>query len=179
MNTFEIVRLIGEAPKEFLNFTETSLLTRLAIFGNREGKNINPGIKVLLKQTKLSRMPLIKALGSLVKKEFLTVCHDRSRGSWDKSCYDINVPLLQKISLTNNKSSIIKSYEDKLKSIKSPASEPKNYSQSSISEIPLSSIGEIPGWYRRDTTKWYRRDTPTLYTIIRTSRSTNSCQVCT
>jgi len=97
MNTFQIVRLIGEAPKELLNFTETSLLTRMAFFGNKDGKDISPGIKKLLSETKLSRSSLIRSLNSLTKKNVLIPFGERSAGSHDKVSYHINIKLLEEL----------------------------------------------------------------------------------
>lgn len=97
MNTFQIVRLIGEAPKELLNFTETSLLTRMAFFGNKDGKDISPGIKKLLSETKLSRSSLIRSLNSLTKKNVLIPFGERSSGSHNKVSYHINIKLLEEL----------------------------------------------------------------------------------
>lgn len=136
MNTFEIVRLIGDVPKELLNFTETSLLTRMAIFGNKEGKNIDPGIKELMRQTKISRRSLMRALGSLVKKGFLVLCCGRQMGIWDKTCYDINVFLLQKVRVDNNEGN--KSYITKLNLSKKPNNLEQNLSTSGARVAPLT-----------------------------------------
>ena len=95
MNTFEIVRLIGDAPKELLSFNETSLLTRMAFIGNREGKNINPGVDELVRQTKSSKRTVIEILGGLVKKKVLIVSSQRNRGEQECSCYELNIKLLQ------------------------------------------------------------------------------------
>ena len=112
MNTFQIVRLIGEAPKELLNFTETSLLTRMAFFGNKDGKDISPGIKRLLSDTKLSRSSLIRALNSLIKKNVLIHFGERSTGSHDKVSYQINIKLLEELRVPYEKQ--YKSYSSSL-----------------------------------------------------------------
>jgi hypothetical protein len=140
LNTFEIVRLIGDAPKELFNFTETSVLTRMAFIGNREGKNINPGINELISQTKLSRSPLIRAINSLVKKGVLILCCKRSQGSWDKSCYDINVTFLQEVQEPKNKHNI--SYKTKSNIRKKPPLSKEKLSTSSIAETLLSGVAE-------------------------------------
>lgn len=112
MNTFQIVRLIGEAPKELLNFTETSLLTRMAFFGNKDGKDISPGMKRLLSDTKLSRSSLIRTLNSLVKKNVLIHFGERSAGSHDKVSYQINIKLLEELRVPYEKQ--YKSYSSSL-----------------------------------------------------------------
>ena len=94
MNTFQIVRLIGEAPKEFLNGIETSLLTRMAFFGDKDGKNIRPGIEELVRQTKFCKRSIVQALSGLTKKNVITDVSKRGRGSHKVSCYEINVSLL-------------------------------------------------------------------------------------
>jgi len=94
MNTFQIVRLIGEAPKEFLNGIETSLLTRMAFFGDKDGKNIRPGIEELVRQTKFCKRSIVQALSGLTKKNIITDVSKRGRGSHKVSCYEINVSLL-------------------------------------------------------------------------------------
>lgn len=136
MNTFEIVRMIGEAPKELFNFNETSILTRMAFFADREGKNISPGLRKLSRETKLSRKPLINTLNSLVKKGAIIVCCERAQGSNDHSCYDINVSLLKSIGQSNNNEE--KSYVNSLKSEKkSPIQEEK---------IPQPGVSQTPGY---------------------------------
>ncbi len=95
MNTFQIVRLIGEAPKDLLNGVETSILTRMAFFGDRNGKNIKPGIEEIVRQTKFCKRIIVSSLVSLVKKGLIVDVSRRSRGSHNVSCYEINVGLLQ------------------------------------------------------------------------------------
>lgn len=119
MNTFKIMKLIGQAPKELLdstetgvlNSTETGVLMRMAVFGNKEGKNISPGVERISKTTKFCEKTIRATLKSLVKKEFLIICSDRKQGSRDKDCYEINIPLLQKI--TTPKNTYNKSYYNK------------------------------------------------------------------
>ena len=88
------MRLIGEAPKEFLNGIETSLLTRMAFFGDKDGKNIRPGIEELVRQTKFCKRSIVQALSGLTKKNVITDVSKRGRGSHKVSCYEINVSLL-------------------------------------------------------------------------------------
>lgn len=97
MNTFTIIKLIGEAPSTLLNSTETAVLMRMVIFGNREGKNINPGIKEISRTTKICERVIKKTLSTLVKKEVIILNYLRRHGTNDKSCYEINIPLLQTI----------------------------------------------------------------------------------
>ena len=125
MNTLKIMKLICQAPKELLdstetgvlNSTETGVLMRMAVFGNKEGKNISPGIEKLSKTTKFCEKTIRTTLKSLVKKEFL-ICPDRKQGSRDKDCYEINIRLLQEI--TTPKNTYNKSYYNKKNSIIKP-----------------------------------------------------------
>lgn len=103
MNSFEICRLIGDAPKGFLSAPETCLLTRMALFGNAEGKNIYPGIKELTRQTKYSDRTVRRALESLQLKEVVVKRFIRRQGTHSKDCYEINIPLLQERKIPKNK----------------------------------------------------------------------------
>ncbi len=98
MNTFEIVRLIGAAPKEILNGIETSILTRMAYFGDKNGKNIRPGLKELVNQLKFCRTSVICALGSLVEKGILIDRSTVKHGKNNVSCYEINLDNLKDLS---------------------------------------------------------------------------------
>ena len=122
MNTFQIVRLIGEAPKEFLNGIETSLLTRMAFFGDKDGKNIRPGIEELVRQTKFCKRSIVQALSRLAKKNVITDVSKRGRGSHKVSCYEINVSLLSEKVVFSKEFS--KSFKAELKD---------NYNESSSS----------------------------------------------
>ena len=124
MNTFQIVRLIGEAPKEFLNGIETSLLTRMAFFGDKDGKNIRPGIEELVRQTKFCKRSVAAALRDLVKKNVIADVSKRCLGSNKVSCYEINVSLLYE------KRSVLKEY---CKSFKTESS--NNFNESSPSAV--------------------------------------------
>lgn len=95
MNTFEIVRLIGEAPKEMLNGIETSILTRMAFFGDKNGKNIRPGLKELVNQLKFCKRTIIYALNSLIKKGVLVDRTILKQGKSNMSCYEINLSILK------------------------------------------------------------------------------------
>lgn len=119
MNTFQIVRLIGEAPKELLSGIESSILTRMAFFGDREGKNIRPGIEEIVRQTKFCKRSVVKALRDLCKKNVIVDVSDRVRGSHKASCYEINIQLLQKKAIfikeanTSSKDNNIKNIDEK------------------------------------------------------------------
>jgi hypothetical protein len=67
----------------------------MSVFGNKEGKNINPGIKELSRTTKICERAVKKALNILVKKEVITLSSIRKHGTRDKSCYEINISLLK------------------------------------------------------------------------------------
>jgi len=97
MNTFEIMRLIGEAPSCLLNNIETGLLMRMALFGDREGKNIKPGVFELSKKTKICEKTIRNTLKHLTKKNVIFLSSTRKQGSDDKSCYEININFLQDI----------------------------------------------------------------------------------
>jgi hypothetical protein len=91
MNTFEIVRIIGEAPKELLNGIETSVLTRMAFFGDRYGKNIKPGLENLISQLKFSRSSVKRSISSLIKKGILIDRTIEKFGVGNVSTYEINL----------------------------------------------------------------------------------------
>jgi len=99
MNTFAIMRLIGNAPASLLNSIETAILMRMALFGDRSGKDIRPGIIELSKKTKICEKSVRNSLSSLIKKEIVIISSIRKHGSSDKSCYEINVKLLEEIIL--------------------------------------------------------------------------------
>lgn len=103
MNTFKIMNLIGDAPKELLDSTETAVLMMMTLFGDSEGKNINPGNELISSETKFSDRIIRKKLNSLVKKKVLVKSSIRRQGSDDKDCYEINIPLLQKIILKKSR----------------------------------------------------------------------------
>ncbi len=126
MNTFQIVRLIGEAPKELLSGIESSILTRMAFFGDREGKNIRPGIEEIVRQTKFCKRSVIKALRDLCKKNIIVDMSDRVRGSHKASCYEINIQILQKNAIftkeanTSSKDNNLENIDEKFCSTSAP-----------------------------------------------------------
>lgn len=95
MNTFEIAKLIGDAPKELLTATETHVLIKLAFFGNKHGGDIRPGVAKIVKHTKLCDKTIRNTLKSLVTKGILRVAFQAKNGSWQPTCYEINIQLLQ------------------------------------------------------------------------------------
>lgn len=95
MNTFEIARLIGDAPKELLTATETHVLIKLAFFANKFGGGIRPGIAKIVKHTKLCDKTIRNTLKSLVAKGVLQITFQSKNGSWQPTCYEINIQLLQ------------------------------------------------------------------------------------
>ena len=101
MNNFYIKKLIGNAPYGMLTATETSLLKEYSFFGNGEGRNIWPGIKTLIRQTKLSRSTIIRNTKNLVKKQFLIEKFRPLPGSWFPVCYEMNIQLLEKVQVVN------------------------------------------------------------------------------
>ena len=97
MNTFELMKLIGEAPPTLLNCTETNLLMRMALFGDRSGKGIKPGIVELSKKTKICQRTVKSTLKILIRKNVIICRHIRKHGTSDRSCYEINFSFLQEI----------------------------------------------------------------------------------
>ncbi len=95
MNTFQIVRLIGEAPKELISSTENHLLTRMAFIGNKDGENIKASINEFIKQTKLSKSTIVRSLKSLVKNKILKIIHTSKDKYGEVSNYSINISVLQ------------------------------------------------------------------------------------
>ena len=95
VDTFKILRLIGEIPRELLSPTETHLLNKITVCANKQGKGARPGIQKLIRETKCSDRTVRRALNSLVSKGFLIIAFKPKNGSWRPVCYDINVQLLE------------------------------------------------------------------------------------
>ncbi len=95
MNTFEIMRLITDSSRESLTSTETSILMVMALLGDRNGKNINPGIKKISSKTKFSERAVKNSILSLVRKKVLFIVSQRKQGDNSRSCYEFNIPIFK------------------------------------------------------------------------------------
>jgi len=111
MNTFEIVKLIGDVPKELLTATETHVLNKLAFFGNDKGEKIWPSIETLSKKTKLCKRTIAYTLKTLIAKGILLVVSKPKNGNHMPVQYNLNLKLLIDMAKTEEVScSIIQSF---------------------------------------------------------------------
>jgi hypothetical protein len=97
MNTFQLMRLIVDAPKKLLNSTDSAILMVMALIGNREGKNISPGIEKISSYTKLSDKTIRRSLNYLVRIKALIISKKRKIGSSENLCYEFNINFFQDV----------------------------------------------------------------------------------